>query len=394
MVQPNLHNGLTEHPTYIRRDLGEHLSEYRIHRNRTSANCWKVDLTTDCEEVSRLWIFIKTMRIGSVGVRIGGIGGVGTNRDHRHKGFASLSMHESTALMADKNCDMGFLFGIQDFYDSFGYAVCFSDSMIHVNTKDLRLARSGLITRAYRKSDARQVRRIYNQANGACSASVVRPPSWDRFEMAADFKSQGKAIVALDAAGRIVGYAAFRIEDQRCTVHEISGRNNDARNALSATLARRAHRAECDKVVFHVPADGPFADYCTRYGYRSECHHPRNAGPMARIIRLKPLFKKIVPELNLRLRNHPALLNGALTIETGIGSVALSVQNSSVRLNNGPQGIQVRIPQLILTQLILGYRSVSDISTDGDVNIPSNCRSLLQILFPKHKAYMWWSDRF
>ena len=334
------------------------------------------------------------MRIGSARVRIGGIGGVGTNKHHRLKGYASLIMDESTSLMEDKKCDMGFLFGIQDFYDRFGYGVCFADSMIHVKTTDLLLAKSSLRTRAYKISDARDVRRIYNRLNVLRSAAVVRPSIWTQFEIAADFKPHGRAIVALDAANRIVGYAAFRIEDRRCTVHEISGQKYDAYFALVTTLARRATRADCEKVVFHVPVDGPFSEFCTRFGYRSESHRPRNSGPMARIIRLGPLVQKLIPELNLRLQNHPSTPIDALTLDTDIGSVDLSMENSSIKLGKCPSAVRFRIPQLVLSQLILGYRSVADIANDPGVTIPSSCRYLLQTLFPKHNAYMWWSDRF
>jgi predicted acetyltransferase len=370
------------------------LSNYELHRHRVRPDRWKISLSTQGEEASRLWIFDKIIRIGTAGVRIGGIGGVGTENKHRLKGYASLIMNESTRFMEEHGYDLGFLYGIPDFYDRFGYGVCFGDSILHLKTADLQRATPDLRTRAYKTSDARAIRRLYNTRNAGLSGSVIRPPSWKDFGYSPGFKSHGKAVVAVDTAGRIAGYAAYTFNESNCLVYEIAGRHQRAFTALSAAIAGRARRAKCKNIDFHVPTDGEFAEFCMRFGYRSECQRPRNAGPMARIIQLEPLFGKLLPQLNLRLKTHRVSFKETIHLKTDIGDVKLKAGPSSLRLTGARGGIRVRMPQLILAQLILGYRSVSDIINDPGVQIPPNGRPLLQILFPKHNAYMWWSDRF
>jgi predicted acetyltransferase len=49
---------------------------------------------------------------------------------------------------------------------------------------------------------------------------------------------------------------------------------------------------------------------------------------------------------------------------------------------------------MALTQLVMGYRSVSDVALDPDVTVPARALLALDALFPKGHPYMWWSDRF
>ena len=75
----------------------------RIERLVENDRVWKISLSIEGEaDVSRLWIFAYEMRFGSALLRMGGIGGVGTNDKHRNQGFARHVMEDSTALMAEQ----------------------------------------------------------------------------------------------------------------------------------------------------------------------------------------------------------------------------------------------------------------------------------------------------
>lgn len=55
---------------------------------------------------------------------------------------------------------------------------------------------------------------------------------------------------------------------------------------------------------------------------------------------------------------------------------------------------RVKIPQMRLIQLVMGYRSAEDLANELDVSIPSSVLPILSVLFPKTVGYIWWSDRF
>ena len=185
------------------------MSELVIDRTREQWGlwpAWKLALRVgDDEDVSRLWVLEKTMRIGECIVRFGGIAAVGTRREHRLKGLASCVIDASNGLMAERGCDMGILFGIGDFYHRFGYGVVFPVSRLIVETKVLLRAPGQLKARAMKKTDAIAVRRLYNRRNRDRNASVVRPGGWSNFAMSQGFEKPGRAIVVEDARGRVQG---------------------------------------------------------------------------------------------------------------------------------------------------------------------------------------------
>ncbi|MDA0745270.1 MAG: GNAT family N-acetyltransferase [bacterium] len=366
----------------------------QLHRRRINRNTWKVFLTENGEEASRLWVHLKTLRIGSVNVRIGGIGGVGTQPEHRLKGYASLVMDESTVLMQDLNLDIGFLFGIRDFYHRFGYAVAFSSPTLQVKIEDLCRAKSIVPTRVMKKADGPRVARLYNHLNTQLTATVVRPQTWSYFEYAPVFQKPGRAILTLGNRGQISGYTVFDTQDDRFLVSEIGGNNHTTFETLATLLGRRARQAGVDTVTFHLPETHAFVAHCARYGCRLAIEHHRNAGPMARIIHLKPLLEKLVPEFNRRLGMQVHPLQTSLTLKTDIGSLGLKLQDSSVVITPGRSKKVVELPQRLLTQLVFGYRSVADILHDPDAGISPGAQPALTALFPKQPAYMWWSDRF
>lgn len=355
---------------------------------------WKVALQVgDDDNASRLWIVEKTMRIGSAKVRFGGIAGVGTKKEHRMKGYASVVLDASTELMQDRGYDMGMLFGIRNFYHRFGYGVAFPIPRLFMKTESLLRAKSTLKVRAMKKADGAAVQKLYNRLNVTRTATVVRPKGWTYFELSEGFQKPGRAFVVEDDRGKVKGYATWRVWDGQFLVAEVGGTEATVFAALAKALGQRAKRAEMDEVIFDLPADHPFIDFCAPYGCERRIVHPLNAEAMGRIIHLRPLIEKLVPEFSKRLDSANWVGIEVLHLETDIGSVGLRVKGKQIQVV-GQGNVKVKIPQLILTQLVMGYRSVDDIIFEEGVQIPKKTLPLLRVLFPKVDGYMWWSDRF
>ena len=372
------------------------MSEPIINRTRRKYGLWqmwKLALQVgDDENASRLNVLEKTMRIGETIVRFGGIAGVGTRPEYRLKGYASRVMDASTELMIERGYDMGVLFGIGNFYHRFGYAVVFPIPRLHLKTEALLSAAAPLKTRAMKARDAGAVRRLYNRLNLDRVASVVRPGAWSYFEMSQGFEKPGRAIVVEDARGRIQGYATWQVQDEQFLVPEVSGTGSEAFASLGRALGQRARTAKMGQVIFDLPRDDAFVDFCAPLGCEHRVTYPHNSDAMARIIHLKPLMKKLVPEFSKRSAGFGGRVS--VSIETDIGTVGLGIDRNGVRLIRRHGVLAVKMPQLILTQLVMGYRSASDIAAEPGVVVPKNTISVLDLLFPKRDGYMWWSDRF
>ena len=371
------------------------MAKIELHRTEMDGEQprWKISLTEDSVEVSRLWVFIKDIWIGKAKLTLGGIGSVETNQGHRYKGYAAKIMNESTRLMEDEGYHLGFLYGIENFYHRFGYAVAFANSVLEVQADELLRAKKFHRFRTMRKTDGSTVARLYNRLNRGRTGNVVRhPDTWRSFENFIGFKRPGPAILVCNETGNVEGYACYKTDNGRCLVSEIGGFTSDAYNSLSVYLGRRAHRAGIDSVVFHLPADHGFAQYASRYHSRLIINSTRNSGPMGRIIQQSILMKRMTPELSNRL--DYSKINCDLSFTTELGKFGFSIHNSDIRVTSGNIGSKIHLPQMVLTQLLLGYRTVLDIFHDEGVHIPKKTVAILYHLFPKKSPYMWWSDRF
>ena len=371
------------------------MSELAIKRTREQLGiwpAWKLALQVgDDDSASRLLVVEKTMRIGRAIVRFGGIAGVGTRRKYRLKGYASRVMEASTALMAERGYDMGILYGIGGFYHRFGYGVVFPISRLVVKTEALLCAAGQFKTRAMKRTDARAVQRLYNRLNRERNASVVRPAGWSYFEVSQDFNAPGRTIVVEDARGRIQAYATWQVRDDQFLVAEVAGTGNDVFVSLGKALGQRAKRAKMDRAIFDLPKDDAFADFCMPLGCEQRVTYPQNSDAMGRIVHLRPLMEKLVPELSKRSAGFRGRVSVA--IETDIGTVGLGIDRNGVRVIRGGV-LAVKMPQLVLTQLVMGYRRAADIAADPGVSIPTRAMPVLDLLFPRRDGYMWWSDRF
>ena len=73
-------------------------------------------------ELSHVSVLHLPMYVGGAVVTCGGIGGVGTDREHRNRGYARTVLADALEYMTDQGMHLSALFGIPDFYHRFGYA--------------------------------------------------------------------------------------------------------------------------------------------------------------------------------------------------------------------------------------------------------------------------------
>lgn len=354
---------------------------------------WEVALRLEEEVASRLWIVKKRMRIGQAVVRMGGIAGVWTHEKHRLKGYASRCLEAAIGLLSAEGYEMSLLFGIADFYHRFGYGVVFPDPVLRITTENLLRAQRRHPIRGMLRTDGPEIARIYNRTQARRTGTTLRPKDWAYFERSVHFKKPGRASLVLDPAGRTIGYATWSFLDGRFRVSEVGAGDSSAFETLAAVIGHQARRRKAEEVEFHLPSDDPFGEFCARLGCRWDIVHPRNRGPMGRILHLAPLMAALQPELSDRLHADPWA--GRLRLETDLGAIGLRISGTGVTLTQPhPGALRVALPQMALTQLVMGYRSAADVALDPDVTIPRRALPALSALFPKGHPYMWWSDRF
>lgn len=361
---------------------------------------WKLTLKQGDTDLSWLYVLIRKMRIGTAKVKIGGILSVRTEEAYRLKGYSTRVMNSALDRMKAERYGISVLLGIKDFYHRFGYAPVMANSNLFVKTKDLLRSIPAMKISRMRKSDGQKVAQLYNLLNATRTGTIIRPKYWSYFEgnfrILRGIPKPTRILLAHEKQGSISGYAALAYNEERYVVSEIGGHNAATFQTLAASLGRSAQSVGADIVEFRLPFDHSFSNFCSSLGCNWEIEYPRNHGIMARIIDLQTLFNNLKKELTRRVQRSKLPTQISIVFETDIGSICISIHPSSVHVANeqSQNATRVKIPQMRLIQLIMGYKSAEEITVEPDVSIPHSILPILSILFPKTVAYIWWSDRF
>jgi len=193
--------------------------------------------------------------------------------------------------------------------------------------------------------------------------------------------------VLLDS-DRIVGYAAYRLDPWRYAIVELGYADRAVFGSLLAESARRAVEARVEHIVFHMPPDDPFILYCRRYGCQTKISYPRCGGGMARIINQSELWGLLHPLFTQRLQEvGQGDWSGTLVIATDLGTDRLC-------FGTGDKTLHVEMPQFMLAQCLLGYRSVRDALFESQACADEAALPILEVLFPQGLPYIFMLDRF
>nr|CAA9213051.1 hypothetical protein AVDCRST_MAG63-72 [uncultured Armatimonadetes bacterium] len=360
-------------------------------------------LSPEQPDVSRLWAPTFDLRIGPVVVRMGGVAGVGTEESLRHRGCARRVLEESTRYFTETGHDVALLFGIPDFYHRFGYAPVLPVTTLTVKTDDARLVlpwreRQGWSLRPLQESDWRAVLEIYHDNNRERTGTLIRPlAQWRGYRHGTQWTSQVETHLIVDGGtGGIAGYLAFDTARDGFRVGDLGYRSPAVFPALLATMAEQAGERGLEEFQVRLPPDHPFTRFCRRCGGVLQTAYERNAGGMARIIDQHSLFEKLTPLLAERLRGTRfAAARGGLALRTDLGTTALDLDGSAVRVGGGERQVWgASMPQMRLIQLVFGYRAVEDVALENDVDVPADSLPLLDALFPVGDPWMYVPDWF
>ncbi len=360
---------------------------------------WKISLSTENEQdISRLWIHEYQMRFGTAQLKMGGIAGVGTNEEHRNKGYSRRVMEDSTAFMTENGFDVAMLFGIPNFYPKFGYATVLPETWMELDTEEAQTATATYHVRKFDMGDAPKILALYAANNAERTGTPLRDKSrWKGFKMGSSFWAEADPFVVSNRAGEVIGYFVCDDSEENCTLSDIGFQNRAVFETIVRFLGDRANRIGAENIRCSIPADHPFTIFCRRYGCQINTHNPKDRGGMMRIINQSSTLKGITGELERRLRRstHLSQWSGKILIATDLGKDCLGIDRGRVtHLNNPANAFSLEIPQDKLIQLMMGRRSIEDLAVDPDVSVTGGIIPILDLLFPIGYPHVWWPDRF
>src|SRR5215212_3746279 len=163
-------------------------------------------LQLDGRQISRVVIVPMLMHIGAAVVRMDGIGGVGTEEEFRNRGYSRRVMETAVQQMRRGDAALSTLFGIQDFYQKFGYETTGPEYSTILPLEDASAARHALPPgwrfRPLSGDDMPAVMRLYHANTRRATGALVRHD-------AGDDPSETERLAAVNPDPRKIGLRAW-----------------------------------------------------------------------------------------------------------------------------------------------------------------------------------------
>ena len=347
----------------------------------------RIELMVEDQVASGASVNDRAIRIGNVVVRCGGIGGVGTGRKYRMKGYSRRTLAATVEFMQEEGYHISALYGIPNYYTRWGFAPAMPDCRVAMATRDAETAESRYAIRRMEPEDVPAVLEIYTAMTAERTGSVARMPGkWTEFQLGPTWTSRFDSVVVEDG-DQILGYFTYNLEPWDYAISEVGYRSRDVWQTLIAEAAKMALERRVEKLTWHLPADDPFVAYGQRYGMVVSSEYARNAHCMARVIDQTALLGLIEPLLVRRVQEAGVPFDGTLLLETDLGSDQLS-------FGDGATCYAAHMPQSVLAQLVLGYRSVADALFETGAACDPEAIPVLDAAFPQGFPYTYCSDRY
>jgi GNAT superfamily N-acetyltransferase len=392
-------------------------------------------LLLDGRQVSRVVIVPMLMRIGAAVVRMDGIGGVSTEEEFRNRGYSRRVMETAVEQMRRGDAALSTLFGIEDFYQKFGYETTGPEYTVVLPlaeaTAPTRSLPRGWRFRPLTPGDMPAVMRLYHANTRRATGALVRHDAGDdpsQTERLADLnpdarkiglrawnRLQGVAVepgddacrVLVDQSGRIGAYAWFganwwmgvRRRDLPGAFHIAEGMARDAEVADTLLVACRTWAEEAgsdgDGIALAIPPEGPVAMAAAYEGGQMLGVYTRGGNFMGRVLDLGRLLRLLQPELAARVRSARLPFQGRLNFRTDEDEAAIVIRDDDVQVDGRASGgVVVELPQTALARLCLGGFDPADVLARLPNRPNAEVEALLRVLFPRRMPHIYPMDRF
>lgn len=393
--------GLAEFNTLVHGDglVGRMTRTMIQHHPSTHPNEWIfVEDPANGKIVSSLCLIPWTLKYGSVTLKSGEMGIVGTLPEYRHQGLIRSLDARFQELLDLGGYHLSQIEGIPYYYRQFGYEYALPlEGGWHLEFHNMPAqAPDSFADFSFRKAtvdDIPLLDSFYGVAMSKLDISAVRTPDIWQYLVTQDDNLAGEQETWLVEKGnQVVGY--FRIAKQGfgqgMIVDETSYLPYDAILPVMVKLKQMAQERQKPYLRLSMPDSSPLiamakgwgAKYTGRYAWQMKIPDPAR------------LLRQIAPVLEQRVQNSTyAGLNRSLILNLYRRGYELVFENGTITAVNEPgfceDAYEVRIPPDCFTQLVLGHRNREELQAIyPDVGVSGNVQHLIDVLFPKMSAFL------
>ncbi len=352
--------------------------------------------------VSTLRVWEREMRIGSVAVPMGGIGGVGTHPDHQGAGYATALMKNTVSYMRTGGYDVGVLFSAIPcaFYRKLGWA-----SVPLAGFRVTRRQRIGVEETEWsvepfdEERDLEPSIALYDEYNAEQSGSLVRTRSyWGSGP--ARLRDILPTVVARHG-DRLGGYLNFQVDSKSANILEVAHDRTQpqALTALVGHLLQICDREGVEELHSDIPHRHPMVDLLAE-GTAGDTFLTGNSAMMLYPVNLPALLRRLLPELQVRLdaaNQKFAALSICFAVSGQEAGLRLHDDGTLQTTDSDEGAIHLALPGHLFWRALLGESSWSQLEPtlhQRGISVEMEIAALLSILFPQREVIFWGPDHY
>lgn len=359
-------------------------------------------VVVDGRIVSTLRVWEREMRIGSIAVPMGGIGGVGTHPDHQGTGYATALMKDTIAYMCTVGYDVGVLFSAIPcaFYRKLGWA-----SVPLAGFRVTRRRNIGLGETEWRIEPFDEGRdlvaaiTLYDKYNADQSGSLVRTQSyWNSGP--ARLREILPTVVARHG-DRLGGYLNFQVDGKSVNILEVAHDRTQPQTlkALVNHLLQVCEREGVEELYGDIPHRHPMVDLLVG-GTAGDTLLAGNSAMMLYPVNLPALFQRLLPELQIRLdATNQKFTPVSVCFAMNDQEVVLRLlDDGTLQIFDSAEGaIRLALPGHLFWRALLGESSWTQLEPtlhQHGISVEGELARLLSTLLPQREVIFWGPDHY
>ena len=338
----------------------------------------------DGKIVSMAMLIRRPLRIGTALVKGALVAPVATHPDHQRKGYCSAVMRNMVQYMQTQGLELSLLWGIPWLYPHYGYSSAMVKTELVVKPQQRGSVENGFYeVRPFKEADLPQITRIYHRNTATRTCAEVRAPTMWTWKPR---NSNVQLEIVTGNGDDVRGYVALGTDWGRPCAHEIGVLDEEACKAVWNRLLNTAKAKKLKEVVCIIHPSHPFTRFAFHHNGEIRIRSGGGAG-MARILNLGSLLTTMEKEWARRLSSSELHdIECTLKIVSSGQFAVLKITHGqvSVREEEAECDYHLDIPLDCLNPLITGYRRISELATNPQVNVKGGKRAirLLEVLFP------------
>lgn len=385
----------------FRPDGHERYSQY-VHTDPSYRYDQSRVVVVDGQIVSTLRVWEREMRIGSIAVPMGGIGGVGTHPDHQGAGYATALMKDTVAYMRTVGYDVGVLFSAIPcaFYRKLGWASVPLAGFRVTRRQTVELGETEWRVEPFDEGrDLEPSIALYDRYNAEQSGSLVRTRSyWNSGP--AKLRDILPTVVARHG-DRFGGYLNFQVGAKSVNILEVAHdrRQPHALTALVNYMLQVCEREGVADLHGDIPHRHPLVDLLVE-GTAGDTFLTGNSAMMLYPVNLLSLFQRLLPELQTRLdaaNQKFAPVSICFIVNEQEAGLRLHDDGTLQTFDSDEGAIRLTLPGHLFWRALLGESSWSQLEPtthQGGIALETEIAALLSILFPQREVIFWAPDHY